>query len=184
MEALVGSWRRDPAVLEEIECRSASTRRQDGPTLSFTPMAEPRDLEQAGALITGAKQGILFVMFNPGPRGTLLNDIIELASPASPHYNPDLYIQGVINADPGTAKNTVTLFDRGNRIDANEDVVLPAAIDTRMTFWVREIKQLPRTHAMVHSKVVVIDPFGSHPVVMTGSHNLGPKASGVNDKNS
>jgi phosphatidylserine/phosphatidylglycerophosphate/cardiolipin synthase-like enzyme len=36
---------------------------------------------------------------------------------------------------------------------------------------------------MVHSKVVVIDPFGSHPVVMTGSHNLGPKASGENDDN-
>jgi len=122
-------------------------------------------------------------MFNPGPRGTLLNDIIELASPASPHYNPDLYIQGVINQDPGTAKNPVTLFNRGNRIDANEDVVLPAAIDTRMTFWVRELKQLPRTHAMVHSKVVVVDPFGERPVVMTGSHNLGPKASGVNDEN-
>ena len=36
---------------------------------------------------------------------------------------------------------------------------------------------------MVHSKIVVIDPFGSHPVVMTGSHNMGPKASGVNDEN-
>jgi phosphatidylserine/phosphatidylglycerophosphate/cardiolipin synthase-like enzyme len=30
---------------------------------------------------------------------------------------------------------------------------------------------------------VVIDPFGNHPVVMTGSHNMGPKASGVNDEN-
>src|SRR5262249_16782287 len=33
------------------------------------------------------------------------------------------------------------------------------------------------------SKVVVIDPYGDHPVVMTGSHNMGPKASGVNDEN-
>jgi len=36
---------------------------------------------------------------------------------------------------------------------------------------------------MIHSKVVVVDPFGSHPVVMTGSHNLGPKASSKNDDN-
>ena len=36
---------------------------------------------------------------------------------------------------------------------------------------------------MVHSKVVVIDPYGEKPVIMTGSHNMGPKASGVNDEN-
>ena len=36
---------------------------------------------------------------------------------------------------------------------------------------------------MVHSKVVLIDPFGEHPVLLTGSHNLGPKASGTNDEN-
>ncbi len=42
---------------------------------------------------------------------------------------------------------------------------------------------MPRAHAMVHSKVVVVDPYGDHPVLMTGSHNMGPKASGVNDEN-
>ena len=35
----------------------------------------------------------------------------------------------------------------------------------------------------IHSKVVVIDPFGEKPVVMTGSHNLGHKASIANDDN-
>ena len=35
----------------------------------------------------------------------------------------------------------------------------------------------------VHSKVIVIDPFGKNPVVMTGSHNLGHKASTANDDN-
>jgi phosphatidylserine/phosphatidylglycerophosphate/cardiolipin synthase-like enzyme len=35
----------------------------------------------------------------------------------------------------------------------------------------------------VHSKVVVIDPFGKKPVVITGSHNLGYKASTKNDDN-
>jgi phosphatidylserine/phosphatidylglycerophosphate/cardiolipin synthase-like enzyme len=62
-------------------------------------------------------------------------------------------------------------------------VVLPAEIDERLKYWVKELLKLPRAHAMVHSKVVVIDPYGDHPVVMTGSHNMGPKASGVNDEN-
>jgi phosphatidylserine/phosphatidylglycerophosphate/cardiolipin synthase-like enzyme len=154
-----------------------------GVTLWFTPMTESNDLEQAGKLIAEAEKGILFAMFNPGPRGTLLNDIIELASPAGQNYKPNLYIQGVLNQNPGTTKNPVTLFNRGTRIDANEDVVLPAAIDDRLKFWVKELLKLPRAHAMVHSKVVVIDPFGRHPVVMTGSHNMGPKASTVNDEN-
>ncbi len=43
--------------------------------------------------------------------------------------------------------------------------------------------KLPGTFAMVHSKVVLVDPFSAHPVLLTGSHNLGPKASGTNDEN-
>ncbi|WP_367277044.1 hypothetical protein [Bradyrhizobium sp.] len=35
----------------------------------------------------------------------------------------------------------------------------------------------------IHSKAIVIDPFGDKPVVMTGSHNLGFKASSKNDDN-
>jgi len=31
--------------------------------------------------------------------------------------------------------------------------------------------------------LIVLDPFGKHPVVMTGSHNLGFKASNANDDN-
>jgi len=40
-------------------------------------------------------------------------------------------------------------------------------------------------HSMVivHSKCIVIDPFGARPCVMTGSHNMGPKASRDNDDN-
>lgn len=174
------------ATPEDLRAADETPRkpaRTKGLTLWFAPMPEPHDLDQAGQLIAAAKEGILFLMFNPGPRGTLLNDIIELASPSSLNYKPDLYIQGVVNQNPGTAKNPVVLFNRGDRIDANADVVLPAAIDERLKYWVAELLKLPRAHAMVHSKVVVIDPYGDHPVVMTGSHNMGPKASGVNDEN-
>ena len=172
-----------PASLLTANATPRTVHGLDGTTLWFTPMHGQLDLEQAGEMIRAAKDGILFLMFNPGPRGTLFNDIVDLASPSGQHYDPDLYIQGVLNQDPGTAKNPVTLFNRGERIDANADVVLPAEIPGPFAYWRQELLKLPRTFAMVHSKVIVIDPYGEKPVVMTGSHNMGPKASGVNDEN-
>jgi phosphatidylserine/phosphatidylglycerophosphate/cardiolipin synthase-like enzyme len=62
-----------------------------------------------------------------------------------------------------------------------DDIVLPAAIDDRLKYWLPEMKSF--TIVMVHSKLIVVDPFGDHPVVITGSHNLGPKASSENDDN-
>lgn len=149
--------------------------------LWFTPTVGEVDLEQARRLIQDARQAILFLMFNPGPRATLLNTIIDTARASTAGQR--LYIHGAINQDPSTTKNPVQLFDRENWEKADFEVVLPAAIDEPTRFFRRELKQLPGTFAMVHSKVVVVDPFGDHPVVLTGSHNLGPKASGINDEN-
>ena len=94
-----------------------------------------------------------------------------------------LYIRGAINQDPSTAKNPVELFQHDNSEKADFDVVLPAAIDEPTKWFARELKKLLRTFAMVHSKVVLVDPTSEHPVVLTDSHNLGPKASGKNDEN-
>ncbi|HYZ48965.1 MAG TPA: phospholipase D-like domain-containing protein [Sphingomonas sp.] len=182
-KSLAAAGEATPPALYQANAAPRVPARGKGTTLWFTPMHDPLDLEQAGELLAGAQEGILFLMFNPGPRGTLLNDIIELASPSSPNFKPDLYIQGVVNQNPGTEKNPVSLFNRGERIDANDDVVLPAAIPGHLKFWQPELLKLPRAHAMVHSKVIVIDPYGAKPIVMTGSHNMGPKASGVNDEN-
>lgn len=149
--------------------------------LWFTPTVGRVDLEEARKIILAAKQAILFLMFNPGPSGTLLNGIIDAARKKPSARR--LYIHGVINQDPSTAKNPVKLFDESNWENADYEVVLPAAIDKATSFFVRELKKLPKTFAMVHSKVVLVDPLGDHPIVLTGSHNLGPKASGTNDEN-
>jgi phosphatidylserine/phosphatidylglycerophosphate/cardiolipin synthase-like enzyme len=149
--------------------------------LWFTPTVGLVDLEEAKDIITGAEQAILFLMFNPGPKETLLNEIIEKARADA--GNKRLYIRGVINQDPSTTKNPVELFQPENSEKADFDVVLPAAIDKITTFWAMELKKLPGTIAMVHSKVVLIDPFGKKPVLLTGSHNLGTKASRINDEN-
>jgi phosphatidylserine/phosphatidylglycerophosphate/cardiolipin synthase-like enzyme len=149
--------------------------------LWFTPTVGQVDLNEARELIAGAKRAILFLMFNPGPADTLLNQIVETARAANPDGR--LYIHGVVNQDPSTSAHPVGLFDGANTVNADYEVVLPAAIDTATQFFRRELLKLPKAHAMVHSKVVVIDPFDDHPVVLTGSHNLGPRASGFNDEN-
>lgn len=149
--------------------------------LWFTPTVGQVDLKQARKIIVGAKQAILFLMFNPGPKDTLLNSIIETAREGS--AGKRLYIHGAINQDPSTTKTPVELFQEQNSVKADFETVLPAAIDEVTTFWVKELKKLPKAFAMVHSKVVLVDPFSDHPVLLTGSHNLGPKASGTNDEN-
>ncbi len=139
------------------------------------PVSSLVDLTDARHLIQGARQGVLFLMFNPGPRGTLLNDILAL-------NQEKLFVHGVVNQDPGGKKAPIlTLHDRGTPIDANPEVVLPAELHAEMKGWFG--KEFRYNMVMIHSKVVVIDPFGAHPVVMTGSHNLGPKASAKNDDN-
>ena len=149
--------------------------------LWFTPTVGTVDLKEAQKLILAARQAILFLMFNPGPKETLLNDIITRAHAKDTAKR--LYIHGAINQDPSTTKNPVKLFDESNFENADFEVVLPAPIDKTTDFWHRELKKLPKTFAMVHSKVVLIDPFSAHPILLTGSHNLGPKASGINDEN-
>lgn len=133
------------------------------------------DLDSARKLIQGASQGVLFLMFNPGPHGTLLNDILAL-------NQQDLFVHGVVNQDPGGSKAPIlTLHDRGTPIDADPEVAIPDQIKGIMNKWFGD--EYRGNMVMVHSKVIVIDPFGPHPVVMTGSHNLGPKASSKNDDN-
>jgi phosphatidylserine/phosphatidylglycerophosphate/cardiolipin synthase-like enzyme len=63
------------------------------------------------------------------------------------------------------------------------DVIRPAGIDASADWWEREIKNTGKFMIAVHSKVIVIDPAGKNPVVMTGSHNFSDRASTKNDDN-
>jgi phosphatidylserine/phosphatidylglycerophosphate/cardiolipin synthase-like enzyme len=161
------------------------------------------DLQYARKLIQNAKEGILFLVFNPGYAGTLLNDILNLLNDQA--KSAKLYIHGVANQDPtGGPNKSPLIFVHHNTKEtaAEEDIVLPAAVSApnqakakdkaaaqAMAEWVKRVndywQQEPTGLGMVrvHSKVIVIDPFGEHPIVITGSHNLGPKASAVNDDN-
>ena len=59
-----------------------------------------------------------------------------------------------------------------------------STISRQFAFWQKELlKSGPQAHAIVHSKIVVIDPLTPNCVVITGSHNLGYQASYNNDEN-
>ena len=178
----------------------------------FASTSAAQDLEYARNLINHAKDGILFLFFNPGPfrvepmQWTLLQNILERHNESNANYNPDLYIRGVVNQDipqltkPGVPKtgqqqpaaaldpttaveSPVSLFKGGAEapLRLSHDDMVPHNIKSRFHDWEQEL--LGASMVNIHSKVIVLDPFGDNPVVMTGSHNLGYKASHENDDN-
>jgi phosphatidylserine/phosphatidylglycerophosphate/cardiolipin synthase-like enzyme len=184
-DALVQAGDEFPDSLVDGDTTERSAQLRTGAvTTWFTPTRKGVDLTDARAHIKRATQGILFLMFNPGRTGTLFNDIMDRADPQAPGFDAGLYVHGVLNQDPQAGSNDpklVGLIRRGRLDEADPNIVLPSRIDKRFSFWEHEIDRL--SLVMVHSKVIVLDPFGPNPVVMTGSHNLGPRASSHNDDN-
>ncbi|HWI96929.1 MAG TPA: hypothetical protein VNS60_12760 [Solirubrobacterales bacterium] len=150
----------------------------------FVPVHKEVDLAEARGLIAAAERGILFEFFNPGRKGTLFNAIMDRVGDDEADGGDSLYVHGILNQDPEAGADDpalVGLIHRGQLDEADPDIVLPSKVDSRFGAWEKEIDRL--SLVMIHSKVVVLDPFGPKPVVMTGSHNLGPRASKSNDDN-
>lgn len=145
----------------------------------FAPTTQGQDLDYARKLIANAKTGVLFLFFNPGTyqedpeKETLLQDVLARKS-------DNLYLRGVVNQQ---IKNLVTLVGDSSQTGqpVPQAALVPANIKKAFHSWEDEL--LGASMVMVHSKVIVLDPFGDYPVLMTGSHNLGFKASHANDDN-
>jgi hypothetical protein len=165
---------------------------------------------QGGALFLFFNPG-KFVGEDQPEKWTLLQNILNRHHEGAKDYNPALYIRGVVNQeiaglttevptgpkaktkaapkpakhavlDPSQPANPVTLFSGGNTPPQRlrYDAMVPKNIKDTFHNWQTEILG---SGVHVHSKVIVLDPFGKHPVVITGSHNLGYKASHANDDN-
>ena len=140
------------------------------------------DLKDAKSYIANAEQGVIYLMFNPGKgdgvkkEKALIQDILAL-DPTK------VFIEGILNQDPGGKKDPIIqLTHKGQTL---KPVTLPAILPKNLASagrnWFKSTFMY--NMVMIHSKVVVIDPLGKKPVVMTGSHNMGPKASSSNDDN-
>jgi phosphatidylserine/phosphatidylglycerophosphate/cardiolipin synthase-like enzyme len=161
---------------------SPNTKQKTRPKDNLTA---PSDLEEVFSVIEGAKQGILFLAFIPG-KPSIVTKIKEVYDEKSKAKHP-LFVRGAATDTAPADLFKVQLFDRTMKADAEvrpiseAKVVSVAGISDPFGVWEREIYKLG--HAVIHDKIVVIDPFTDDSIVVTGSHNLGYKASYSNDEN-
>ena len=156
-------------------------------TVWFTRTSDGRDMDALREVIKSAKNAILFLMFTPGKQG--------LHTLAGQRANEkDMYVRGVVSTlgtEPGdTDKNVldVRVVSSDKKFTPDHYTVLqPQGIDVPLGPWIAEVTRRDFLsqigHAIVHSKVLVIDPLSKDPVVVTGSHNFSAPASEKNDEN-
>src|SRR5690242_9835993 len=150
----------------------------------FTRTSKNVDLAALEAEVRKAKQGILFLMFMPGAKG-VLSAIFELSK------RPDLYVRGVVSTLPkgfgDESQVDVKLVNGEERKQARLNIIQPEGVKHKFANFAAEVTRsefLSKVgHAIIHSKVLVIDPFSKDPVVITGSHNFSGTASTKNDEN-
>lgn len=133
-----------------------------------------RDIDELMAICANeAKYGILFLMFMPGsePLGTIVA-----------RQQSDIYVRGVTNQYVSTATAAIELHTNKNPDSFEIDAPNPDGIKDEFAYW---LKQVPRNQlgVLVHSKLIVIDPFTDKSVVIVGSHNFSVNASQKNDEN-
>jgi hypothetical protein len=159
----------------------------------------PPDLEDVYALMRGAREAVLFLSFMPGVSGR--NNIIGVAAEIS-EASPDKLVLGAISdpaampppADGGGGPQTyVDAHGEERKLpppaiwwpagDASRIAMIRAAA-VRIPYGNLRPELLTAGHAIIHDKIIVIDPLDAENcVVVTGSHNLGYKASYCNDDN-
>jgi hypothetical protein len=135
----------------------------------------PPDLAELFDMCAKAKQAVMFLCFQPGSAGSNIATLVKYLSQVS-QANPGLLIRGVISDQ---AESEEFMHHRDDDEDA--DVIAPAGILAGFAEWEKEFYRAG--HAIVHDKIVVIDPFSDDCAVVTGSHNLGYRASHNNDEN-
>jgi phosphatidylserine/phosphatidylglycerophosphate/cardiolipin synthase-like enzyme len=159
----------------------------------------PPDLEFVFSLMKQAKDAIFFLVFNPGrtdPEGEDINTVVSAGLDFG-RLDPKLTVFGAISdptALPGfVARPKDEPKDKNAPKIPNAAIFSPdgvpnvlmiraAAINDLIGDFQREL--LSAGHAIIHDKIVVIDPMSETDcVVITGSHNLGFKASYANDEN-
>jgi phosphatidylserine/phosphatidylglycerophosphate/cardiolipin synthase-like enzyme len=151
----------------------------------FTRTSKGVDLDALREEVAKAREGILFLMFMPGAKG-LLKDVVARSK------EPDLYVRGVASELPkelgDESEVDATLVDGASHTSLHLSVIQPeGAKKNPLANFAQEVTHKQFTagvgHAIIHSKVVVIDPFSDDPVVITGSHNFSTTASTKNDEN-
>jgi phosphatidylserine/phosphatidylglycerophosphate/cardiolipin synthase-like enzyme len=143
------------------------------------PPATPIDMTRVYHILKAAKQSVLFLAFMPGKASSegSFHFLKELANVAT--EKPGLFVRGAVSDPDLTKEFDLKILSSG----ANEDSMIssPQGIFKNFEKWRTEIYKYG--HAIIHDKTIVVDPFSKDCVVITGSHNLGFRASSNNDEN-
>jgi phosphatidylserine/phosphatidylglycerophosphate/cardiolipin synthase-like enzyme len=139
-------------------------------------------------LIAGAKEGALFLMFMPG-QSPLLGALLDRS------VQNNIYVRGVVSTVMPTQNGDIVAV--GGQVvksgapsqSFHDNVELPAGVSAKdRPSWAEtefNVQEIHAAHlmAIVHSKVIVTDPFSDDCAVITGSHNFSAAASQKNDEN-
>jgi phosphatidylserine/phosphatidylglycerophosphate/cardiolipin synthase-like enzyme len=143
-------------------------------------------MEDLAQLIAGASHSVLFLAFYPGSP-SIANWTAQAA-----RANKDLFVRGCVtnkSASEGFYYELKGMTPPAKKKGEKKPKTLQdprvfgaEAFDSKVPDgWRKEL--LNAGFAIIHDKIVVIDPFDDDCVVATGSHNLGHKASYDNDEN-
>jgi phosphatidylserine/phosphatidylglycerophosphate/cardiolipin synthase-like enzyme len=164
------------------------------PTSKKKPTPVPPDLAEVYRRMRMAKEAILFLAFYPGQAGKdcIIGEAIDIGikdrsllvtgAVSSPQAMPN-YVAKTKDEDGDVVEEgeSPTTYD-----DGNVSIVRAARIDDRTILGDLGAEQLAArgtVGAIIHDKLVVIDPRSPDCTVILGSHNLGFKASYSNDEN-
>ena len=165
---------------------------------------EPGDMARLFELIGNAEHAVLFLAFDPGNHSILdaAGEVLArkqnlfvrgalTSTQRAPNFKEALEAAGV--GTPQEAKSNMEVAVVGEHAsnasaDRKKDPIdyrsIPAGSVTKDdAFGAWEAELYAAGHAIIHDKIVVIDPFSPSCVVVAGSHNLGYRASSNNDEN-
>jgi phosphatidylserine/phosphatidylglycerophosphate/cardiolipin synthase-like enzyme len=165
------------------------------PTSTTKPTPVPPDLQEVYRRMRMTKEALLFLAFYPGQKGKdcMIGEAIDVGrkdssilvvgAVSSPQAMPN-YIATKKDKDTDEVVvegDSPTTFEEGNVA-----IVRAARIDEKTLLGDLGVEQLTAKRnigAIIHDKIVVIDPLSPECTVILGSHNLGFKASYSNDEN-
>jgi phosphatidylserine/phosphatidylglycerophosphate/cardiolipin synthase-like enzyme len=164
------------------------------PASKKKPTPVPPDLSEVYRRMRLAKECILFLAFYPGQAGKdcIIGEAIDIglkdrsllvtgavsSAQAMPNYVPKKKDEDGEIEEEGDSPTTFT--------DENVSIVRASKIDDRAILGDFGAEQLTAKNgigAIIHDKLVVIDPRSPDCAVVLGSHNCGFKASYSNDEN-
>lgn len=166
-----------------VEANSEAKQPRKDTTVWFTRAGKEADLTALRKVVAEAKSGLIFLMFMPGEKA-LLKYVLER------QQEPDMFVRGVASElpDPHDESTVDVTLVHGEEAERHRlDVIEPEGRPHPIAWWAAEathaqfLKEVG--YAIVHSKVLVADPFTPQCTVVTGSHNFSTSASHENDEN-